>query len=521
MAGMSKISAVFDANTTGFVAGTQRVSAALNALEKNVASMRGSLGTLTAIQGAQLFGSLAGLASQAGGGLLSMARSAADSVDALSKLAERAGMAYSEIAGLQYAGDLAGVGIDSIANALTKADKVFVGASAGSKQAEQALATIGLSFEKLQGQSSAERFESIADALAAMPNTAERTAAAIALFGKSGAGLLPMFNEGAAGLRRMKEEADKFGLGLTTLQGKDVEAMNDSFTRAGTAIQGVVTQVVAQLAPGVERVVNKFADFVRDSEGVTLGAKIAEGLYQGADYLAGIADGFLAQSADVWDFAQGVAETWAATTGIFSKALSGASAVFNSFSAIGSGIGAVLSYATAKMLEAAANIAQIIPGGEGWEKNLRQLAAQSSKANQDYLAAAKASTDKAMTAAGNVLGLELGDAVGKATKPTVGTFQQLVREGKAAALEAAASGKNAAGQVGNKVSIEVQKAVSGIKLVSGKDQATVEGYADFLKTKFGGGANEAEERTAEATERTADGMDELASKLDFRVVGMV
>jgi hypothetical protein len=521
MAGTSKISAVFDANTSGFVSGTKRVEAALSSLEKNVAGMRGSLGTLTAISGAQLFGSLVSVTQNAAAGLIGMASAAAESIDTLSKLAQRSGMAYEEIAGLQYAGDLAGVGIDAIGNALAKADKVFVAAANGSKSATEAFSKIGISFDQLNGKTSAERFQLISDALAGMPDTAERTAAAIGLFGKSGAGLLPLFQEGAAGLQAMQAEAKKFGLGLTDLQGKNVEGMNDSFTRAENAIKGVVTQVVANLAPGVEKVVNMFANFVRDSDGVNLGAKIADGLYQGADYLASVADSFLAGTAEVWDFVQGVINVWSGSVTVFSKAISFAQGVFNSFSAIGSGIGAVLSYATEKMLEAAANVAAIIPGGESWEKNLRALAAESQEANRKYTDAARNSTSEALKNAGNLLGIEMGDSVGKAVRPTIGAIQGALREGWQGAQDAAKAVAGAGAGTGTQAGIEFRKAVEGVKIAAGIDASSSEGYSEFLRMKFGSTSDDAAERTADGVEELVDGIDELASKLDFTVMGMV
>jgi hypothetical protein len=521
MSGVSKISAVFDANTTGFVAGTKRVESALASLEKSVGGMRSSLGTLTAISGAQLFGSLVSVTSQAANGLIGMATAAAESIDVLSKLATRSGQTYASIAGLQYAGDLAGVGIDSIATALTKADKVFVGAANGSKSAADALAGVGLSFEALNGKSSTERFQAIADALAAMPNTAERTAASIALFGKSGAGLLPLFQDGAAGLRAMDAEAKKFGLGLGDLQGKNVEAMNDSFTRAGAAIKGVVTQVVANLAPGIEQVVTLFANFVRDSEGVTLGAKIAEGLYQGADYLAGIADAFLAGTADVWDFVQEVIGVWSVSVTVFSKAISFAQGVFNGFSAIGSAIGAVVTAVTAKLFEAAANVAALLPGGGAWEDSLKTMAAQSETASRTYANAAQASAQAAFQNAGDVLGIQMGDSVNQAVKPTVGAIQSALREGFQQSLDAAAAVDQAGADVGKNAGIQIKQALQGIKIAAGLDSRSSEGYSEFLRLKFGSPSDDAAEKTAENTERAADGIEDLAGKLNFSVVGMV
>lgn len=521
MAGTSKISAVFDANTTGFVAGTRQVSAALSKLEKDVAGMRSSLGTLSAIQGTQLFLTLGGLAKSAASSLFDMAKGAAQSVDVLSKLADRAGLAYEEMAGLQYAGDLAGVGVDAIATALTKADKVFVAAGQGSSQAASALASIGLSFEQLQGKTSSERFEAIAEALSKMPNTAERTAAAIALFGKSGAGLLPMFNEGAEGLRKMQAEAKAFGLGLTSLQGKDVEAMNDSFTRAGAAIQGIVTQVTAQLAPGIAGVVNMFADFVRDSEGASLGKKIADSLYDGAEFLASVADAFVAQTGQLWDYAKAAFDVFEVASSVFSAAIKVADTVFQSFKAIGNGIGATLSYAVQKMTEAAANIASIIPGGGSWERNLREMSRAAAADNERYLQAAQVNASAAVRSAGELLGVNVGQAAEEAARPTVGALQALVREGRRIRDESATATDDQTKKAAREVKIEVEKAVGGVKIAAGTDWNTTEGYAEFLRLKFGGGANDTEERIAEATERNADATEDVAAKLDFRVVSLV
>jgi hypothetical protein len=151
-----------------------------------------------------------------------MAGAASESVDQLSKLSRRLGTTYSELAGLKLAGDLAGVGIESIATAMTKADVALVKAQSGSKQANAAFATLGLTTEQLAGMSAADRFEAIASAIAKLPSEAERSASAIALFGRAGAGLLPLFEGGAEGIRQAREEAQRFGLTLTNAQGRNV-----------------------------------------------------------------------------------------------------------------------------------------------------------------------------------------------------------------------------------------------------------------------------------------------------------
>jgi hypothetical protein len=109
-------------------------------------------------------------------------------------------MTYGELAGLGFAGAQVGVSMESIGKAVTKADVAFVKATQGSKLATAAFAGIGLSVEQLEGLSPAERFRAIADGISALPTAAERSRAALQIFGKAGAELLPMFEGGAGAI---------------------------------------------------------------------------------------------------------------------------------------------------------------------------------------------------------------------------------------------------------------------------------------------------------------------------------
>ena len=211
MATIGKVSAVFTASTSGLTAGVNRAGSSFKQLEASVKSLRGSMGSLVAIQGAQLFGSVISGVSSAVSSFAGMAKAQAEVIDGNSKLAARLGMTYKEVAGLALAGDLAGVSMESIATAATKADVAFVRAAEGSKTATAAFDSIGLSVEKLNGLSAAERFETIVDAIAGLPTEAQKAEAAVQLFGRAGAQLLPLFSGGAAGIREAREEAERFG----------------------------------------------------------------------------------------------------------------------------------------------------------------------------------------------------------------------------------------------------------------------------------------------------------------------
>jgi hypothetical protein len=329
MAAIGKVSAVFTASTGGLTQGVSRAAASMRQMESAVGSLSGSMRSLVAIQGAQLFGSIAASASNAIGSLVRMGQAQAEVVDQTSKLAARLGMTYGEFSGLALAGDLAGVSMDTIASAATKADLAFVKAANGSKTAQAALASVGLSVEQLNGLSASDRFDAIAESVSQLPTEAERAAAAVALFGRSGAQLLPLFAGGASAIAEARAEAERFGLALTNAQGQDVEAMNDAFTRAQKAVEGVVQQVVAYLAPAVESVTTAFSDLVGSIGGANIGQAIGDGILQGARFLAGVGDFIIQNFSSVFSFFSSVGEQWGAVADFMNRAANFMSGVFN------------------------------------------------------------------------------------------------------------------------------------------------------------------------------------------------
>ena len=331
MATIGKVSAVFTASTSGLVSGTQAAGSAFKSLQSDLAGLRGGISTLVTINAAQFFGQLASSATRAVSSMISMGQAQAEVIDSTSKLAARLGMNYGELAGIALAGDLAGVGLETIGAAATKADVAFVKASQGSTTATAAFANLGLTVQQLSGMNAADRFEAIASAIAALPTEAERAAAAVQIFGRSGAQLLPLFAGGAEGIAKAREEAEKMGLALTNAQGQDVEAMNDAFTEAGKAINGIVQQVTAFLAPAIRGITVTFTKFITDIGGANIGQAIGDGVLQGARFLAQIGDALIAQFGSVFNYFSQVGGQWNSVWGFANR-------VATFFLAVGDGL---------------------------------------------------------------------------------------------------------------------------------------------------------------------------------------
>lgn len=518
-----RVNVSVSASTGGLTAGLSRAGKSLRSFASSVSSLGSPLSALGAVA-RSTFGQLAlfSIAKGAIGTLQGMVSSAAEGVDQLSKLSRRLGTTYSELAGLKLAGDLAGVGIDSIATAMTKADVALVKAQGGSKQANAAFETLGLTAEQLAGMSGADRFEAIATAISRLPTEAERSAAAVALFGRSGAQLLPLFEGGASGIKQAREEAERFGLALTNAQGRNVEDMNDSFTRVGAAIQGVVQQVTAHLAPAITSIAQEFTNFVGSVGGDNIGQAIGEALLDGADYLAQVGDYLIANFGPTltraFEYLSQVGEQWTASFSIGQRVANGFVGAFKTLEFVGNTISGAISDIVGFLLKAAADTADLIPGFGRTADGLRQQGQSFADMADTYLEAADANLGKAGEAFNNAI---FGDAdgAGKAIAAgAVGPLQEFVRKARETAQAAADAVDTAKPSA---AAAAAQQPLAAVVRISSQDlnaiiAGTTEGESFRNMLARGGDARlsgDPAKDTAENTERAADELEGLREDL--------
>lgn len=479
MANIGKVSAVFSASTSGLTSGVKQASASFRSLQADTAGLSASMRTLVAIDVARVFASVASAAASAVGGLVRFAQGQANVVDNASKMAARLGMTYSEFSGLSLAADLAGVSMDSVGAASQKAEIAFARAAAGSTTATAAFANLGLLVDELNGLSAAERFDAIASSIAALPTEAQRAAAAVQIFGRAGAELLPLFAGGAEGIAQAREQAERLGLALTNAQGQDVEAMNDSFTMASKAIEGVVQQVVAYLAPAVTGVVNQFSEFIASVGGANIGQAIGDGILVGAEYLAGVGDWLVTNLSGVWDYVRGVAENWRTAMDIGFRVGQAFMGAFKFLQGVGSAIGSMLSGVVAKIASAAATAASVVPGLEGVTAGLQATASNAGAISETYQNAASDS----FAAAGQAFQNSFGAAAGQASQAIAGPFQATVQGFRNAARESATAVSEANMKpVEIKQNVEVLGIAEALKAV---DSRSKEGVAEMFRLMRG------------------------------------
>lgn len=171
-------------------------------------------------------------------------KSFADTGSAIADMSARTGASATSLQELGYAAQQTGASSEDLEKGIAKANKQVAEAASGNKAAAKSFSDIGLSVDALLKMSPEDRFEAIGKALNGIQNPAERTAAAMEIFGKSGNKLTPMF----ADLDALKKQFQELGASLDDSQVAAADRLGDAMDSLKMSIGGVVNQIGAALA---------------------------------------------------------------------------------------------------------------------------------------------------------------------------------------------------------------------------------------------------------------------------------
>lgn len=231
--------------------GLRPVRAEWNAGQRLIGAVKSALVGIIAIKTAQFFGD--------------MIHDVSKTADEFRKMSQSTGVASETLQELSYVAGLSGTDIDTVQKSFNKLSKAMYDAAHGSKMQREVFRDMGISFKDANGNLRAtdEVFEEVAERFAKMPDGPKKTGEAMALFGKSGAKLIPMLNQGKEGLAELRQEAIDLGIVVADETGKAFEQFNDDTDRLKTALTGLKTQAVSALLPQLQELITKALAWVK------------------------------------------------------------------------------------------------------------------------------------------------------------------------------------------------------------------------------------------------------------------
>lgn len=217
---------------------------------------------------------MAGAGAAVGASIFAVGKASADYAGDMYDMARGAGIGVEAFQKLAYAGRMSGVETEKLSASLVKFDRMVAEATGGNKTYMQTFEDLGIKIKDSAGnlRQPNEIFEDVADIFHNTEDGIGKTALAVELFGKSGADLIPMLNDGKAGLKAFYAEAERLGLALSNEMIAKGDAFSDQLENIGEQVKGVKLQLGAALIPAlsaatekISKVIDKITKWVQEN----------------------------------------------------------------------------------------------------------------------------------------------------------------------------------------------------------------------------------------------------------------
>jgi hypothetical protein len=284
---MSGINVKFGATDAGFTSTVNKVKDSTKSLDTTVAKTSSSVNASFASMakaGAALalgFGAIK-MAAAAVTGTFGAFKDALDLGGELSDLSDQTGETSGNLLVLQRAFDNSGVGADKVGTSINKMQKALVEASQGSDEAREKFSAIGLSWSEMAAKSPTEQLKMIAAAISALPTPAERAAASMEFFGKSGGRTLAFLQDFDGAIANAKGELGTMP-DVMDKNARVFDTISDKITVIGGKFKEFAAGVLGEMTPMLELITTALAGI--DMAG--FGKRLAEAFIGGTAAMDG------------------------------------------------------------------------------------------------------------------------------------------------------------------------------------------------------------------------------------------
>jgi hypothetical protein len=248
------VSITFAAQIGQLISGVDQVKSAINSIAEPVNALAGLFtGFGEAFAGAFAIDQVAAFASQ-------MEELGTNTLRTSAML----GVSTAEAQQLGFIAKATGGSSEELATAMERLQVNLQKAQSGAGPAAQALQALGLSARSLIGLPLEEQLNKIADAVSKFADGGNKTAIVMDLLGRSGAQMIPMLDQGSAGMQRLREAAENAGVIVSKQTSVALDQAGTSSTILKASITALGESIVAAFTPQIIEASNSLTGFVSD-----------------------------------------------------------------------------------------------------------------------------------------------------------------------------------------------------------------------------------------------------------------
>jgi hypothetical protein len=194
--------------------------------------------------------------------LRDMHRAALDSAGGLGEQAKALGVSTTALQEFRFAATQTGLSTEQMDNALGQFSKRLGEAMVtGKGKFIQGLEQIGLSLEDLKGKTESEQIALIADGINKLGTEAEKSAAQVAFFGKSGQAMATLLGEGSKGIKAFADEAERAGIILSEGDIAKADETADKLAKLDYVLQARLNKSMLQHSEAVTKAEVAWGEF--------------------------------------------------------------------------------------------------------------------------------------------------------------------------------------------------------------------------------------------------------------------
>lgn len=197
------------------------------------------------------------------GALVEFTASAIESAASLERMSQSAGVSVEALSSLRLAAAASGLSQDELGQSLKKLN-VSIEQAAGNASSKAGVAFRGLGIDVKDANGNVKDAGTImgelATSFAGMADGPNKVAIAVALLGKQGQNLIPVLNQGAAGLDDFKAQAQAAGIVMSGAAAAAAEEFEQkAAVLKATLVDGLGIQIGTQLLPVLRELMDQFA----------------------------------------------------------------------------------------------------------------------------------------------------------------------------------------------------------------------------------------------------------------------
>lgn len=209
--------------------------------------------------------------------MMLLAKNTAASGDQFDKLSQKSGISAKTLSQWSHAANMSGVSTEQFGANILKLNQQMAAAAQGNKAAQLAFKRAGVSIRDSAGKmkTADQVLLEMSKTFKKMPEGIYKSDLAMAVFGKSGADMIPLLQGGSDAIQDLMKQSDELGMTFSNEEAKASAEFCDSLDVLKKSAKGLVNTIGKQLIPVITPLLQSMAKWISANREL-ISAKVGE-----------------------------------------------------------------------------------------------------------------------------------------------------------------------------------------------------------------------------------------------------